>query len=64
MDRDAKLREKSHVEKETLAEIRSLALEEMGPEAVIETARRLVPKVSDEQLAQVVADWLDAQVAL
>jgi hypothetical protein len=64
-DRLARERERSHVEGDTLEHIRSLILEEeLPPEPAIASARRLVPRMDDEQLAQVLADWLDAQTAI
>jgi hypothetical protein len=39
-------------------------LEAQGPERVEKTARRIVAALSDEELAKIAADWLDAQIAI
>lgn len=37
---------------------------EVEHEPLEETARRIVGRLSDEELAPLVADWLDAQTAI
>jgi hypothetical protein len=62
LDQTAREREQSHVDGETLDHIRSIILEEhTPPEPTLSSARRLVPRLSHEELAQVLADWLDDQ---
>lgn len=56
--------EHSHVDPQTRAQIRALVLERNEDEALAVTAERIGSQLSAAGLAQVVADWLDAQAAI
>jgi hypothetical protein len=65
VDQTALEREASHVDRETLDHLRSVILEQRErPESMIDCAHRLAPRLSDEELAQLVADWLEAQTTI
>ena len=61
-DQVARQDEHSHVDAAVRQRIAEVVLE-IENESLQETAQRIVERLSAEELAQLVADWLDAQTA-
>jgi hypothetical protein len=62
-DEVARQDEHSHVDAAVRDRIAELVLE-IENESLEETARRIVERLSTEELAQLVADWLDGRTAI
>jgi hypothetical protein len=62
-DEVARQDEHSHVDAVVREQIAEVVLE-VENEPLEETARRIVERLSAQELAQLVADWLDAQTAI
>ncbi len=62
-DKVARQDEHSHVDAAVRQRIAEVVLE-IENESLQETAQRIVERLSAEELAQLVADWLDAQTAI
>jgi hypothetical protein len=56
--------ERSHVGRRTRDAVAEVILEVQRPEEVEETALRVVRALDHEALAQITADWLEAQIAI
>jgi hypothetical protein len=62
-DSIARQDEHSHVERETCRKIADV-IQATDDLDVLETARLAVARLADEELARVLADWIDARVSI